>query len=123
MTFRWRADDGPTSNAVSVTLVFFNGSGPVLLINPFCDFLRGGGGCAHLVDYFHSLDCVYNKTAVSFRVVSSISSFIVLWRYKTNINKLQSYTGTATLILNTSENDFVACDNILVIVHKVMKKR
>ena len=47
MAFRWRADDGPTLNAglVHVALLFFNGSGPVLLNKPyiFCNFSGGSG--------------------------------------------------------------------------------
>ena len=31
--FRWHADNGPTSNAGSVSLCFFRGSGPELLRN------------------------------------------------------------------------------------------
>ena len=34
MVFRWRADDDPTLNAGLVVLLFFRGSGPVLLRNP-----------------------------------------------------------------------------------------
>ena len=43
MAFRWRADDGPTLNAGLVALLFFSGSGPVLLRNPIfcCDFSVG----------------------------------------------------------------------------------
>ena len=43
MTFRWRADDGPTLNAGLVAAIF-RGSGSVLLENPiFCDFSGGSG--------------------------------------------------------------------------------
>ena len=39
MAFRWRADDGPTLNAV-----ILKGSGPLFLRNTiFCDFQGGGG--------------------------------------------------------------------------------
>ena len=34
MAFRWRADNGPILNASLVALLFFRGSGPVLLRNP-----------------------------------------------------------------------------------------
>ena len=44
MTFRWRADDGPTLNAGLVAFRIFRGSGPVLLRKPTSFFQDGGGG-------------------------------------------------------------------------------
>ena len=45
MTFRWRADDGPTLNAGSLAAIF-RGSGPALLENHifFVIFQGGRGG-------------------------------------------------------------------------------
>ena len=43
MAFRWRADDGSTLNAGLVALLFFRGSGQVLLKNTiFLLFFREG---------------------------------------------------------------------------------
>ena len=43
MAFRWRADDGPTLNALLVAAIF-RGSGPVSLENPNFVIFQGGGG-------------------------------------------------------------------------------
>ena len=45
MAFRWRAEDGPTLDGGLAALIFFRGSGPILLKNPtFLQFFKGGGG-------------------------------------------------------------------------------
>ena len=44
MAFRWRADNGPTLNAVLVAFLCFMVSGPALLRNPIFVILQGASG-------------------------------------------------------------------------------
>ena len=68
MAFRWRADDGPTSNAGLVALPFFRASGPILLENPIIFIFQGVRISCPPSGFVHENRMAKNHGAIELRI-------------------------------------------------------